>query len=37
MYALPEKQNVSTCTITRDAIQKRKEPLYTYEERKQSA
>jgi ATP-dependent Clp protease ATP-binding subunit ClpX len=37
MYALPEKQNVSTCTITRDVIQKRKEPMYAYEERKQSA
>jgi ATP-dependent Clp protease ATP-binding subunit ClpX len=37
MFTLPEKQNVSQCTITRDVIQKRKEPLYTFEERKQSA
>jgi ATP-dependent Clp protease ATP-binding subunit ClpX len=37
MYHLPERANVATCTITRDVIQKRKDPLYTFEERKQSA
>ncbi len=37
MYALPDRRNVATCTITRDVILKRKEPMYTYEERKQTA
>jgi ATP-dependent Clp protease ATP-binding subunit ClpX len=37
MYGLPEKQNVSGCTITRDVILRKKEPLYKYEEQKQSA
>jgi ATP-dependent Clp protease ATP-binding subunit ClpX len=37
MYSLPERENVSTCIITKDVIAKRKDPLYTYEERKQSA
>ena len=37
MYTLPEKRNVASCTITRDVIVKKKEPLYSYEERKQSA
>ncbi len=37
MYALPEKRNVASCTITKDVILKKKEPLYSYEERKQSA
>ncbi len=37
MYALPEKRNVATCTISKDVITKKKEPLYIYEERKQSA
>ena len=37
MYGLPEKRNVSTCTITKDTILKKKEPLYKYEEQKQSA
>jgi len=37
MYALPEKPNLISCTITRDVILKRKEPLYRHEERKQSA
>ena len=37
MYALPEKRNVASCTITKDVITKKKEPLYSYEERKQSA
>jgi ATP-dependent Clp protease ATP-binding subunit ClpX len=37
MYSLPDKQGVTSCTITRDVIQKKKEPVYKYEERKQSA
>jgi ATP-dependent Clp protease ATP-binding subunit ClpX len=37
MYSLPEKRNVASCTITKDVIVKKKEPLYSYEERKQSA
>ena len=37
MYSLPEMRNVASCTITRDVILKRKEPLFRYEERKQSA
>lgn len=37
MYGLPERRNVSGCTITRDVILRKKEPLYKYEEQKQSA
>ncbi|HSQ75569.1 MAG TPA: ATP-dependent Clp protease ATP-binding subunit ClpX [Bacteroidota bacterium] len=37
MYSLPERRNVSSCTITRDVILRKKEPLYKYEEQKQSA
>ncbi len=37
MYNLPEREHVTTCTITKDVISKKKEPLYTFEERKQSA
>jgi ATP-dependent Clp protease ATP-binding subunit ClpX len=37
MYALPDRQNVASCTVTKDSILKRKEPVYTYEERKQTA
>jgi ATP-dependent Clp protease ATP-binding subunit ClpX len=37
MYFLPERENVSTCTIVRDVILKKKDPVYTFEERKQSA
>jgi ATP-dependent Clp protease ATP-binding subunit ClpX len=37
MYALPDKQNLASCTITRDVILKRKEPLYRFGEQKQSA
>ncbi len=37
MYNLPERSNVTTCTITKDVILKRAEPLFTYGERKQSA
>lgn len=36
MYNLPECDGVATCTITRDVILKRKDPLYTYAERKQT-
>jgi ATP-dependent protease Clp ATPase subunit len=37
MYHLPDRGNVTTCTITKDVILKKKDPVYTYEERKQSA
>jgi len=37
MYNLPDRTNVTTCTITKDVILKKKDPVYTYEERKQSA
>lgn len=37
MYSLPERRNVSSCTITRDVILRKKDPLYKYEEQKQSA
>ena len=37
MYGLPEKRNVSSCTITKDTILRKKEPVYKYEEQKQSA
>ncbi len=37
MYRLPDRTNVSTCTVTKDVILKKAEPVYTYEERKQSA
>jgi ATP-dependent Clp protease ATP-binding subunit ClpX len=37
MFALPERPNVTECTITKDVILKHKEPAYRYEERKQSA
>ncbi len=37
MYGLPEKRNVTSCTITRDTVVKKKEPFFRYEERKQSA
>jgi ATP-dependent Clp protease ATP-binding subunit ClpX len=37
MYNLPDKRGVTSCTISRDVIHKKKEPAYKYEERKQSA
>ena len=37
MYGLPERSNVATCTITRDVILRKKDPVYSVEERKQSA
>ncbi len=37
MYTLPDKQGVTGCTITRDVILRKKEPVYRYEERKQTA
>jgi ATP-dependent Clp protease ATP-binding subunit ClpX len=37
MYQLPEKQNVTGCTIAREVITRRKEPVYRYEEKKQTA
>jgi ATP-dependent Clp protease ATP-binding subunit ClpX len=37
MYSLPEKQNVASCTISKETILKKKDPVYRYEERKQPA
>jgi ATP-dependent Clp protease ATP-binding subunit ClpX len=37
MYHLPTRQNVSRCIITKDTIQKKKEPTYVTKERKASA
>ncbi|MGA9116756.1 MAG: ATP-dependent Clp protease ATP-binding subunit ClpX [Bacteroidota bacterium] len=37
MYNLPERPDVTACTITEDVIAGRAEPLYTCKERKQSA
>jgi ATP-dependent Clp protease ATP-binding subunit ClpX len=36
MYALPEKRNVTGCTITRDVILKKKDPVYRFAEQKQA-
>jgi ATP-dependent Clp protease ATP-binding subunit ClpX len=37
MYHLPSRQNVTRCVITKDTIQKMKEPNYITKERKASA
>jgi len=37
MYALPDKRNLASCTISKDVILKKKDPVYKFEERKQSA
>jgi ATP-dependent Clp protease ATP-binding subunit ClpX len=37
MYGLPEKRNLYSCTITKDVILKKKDPIYRFEEQKQSA
>jgi len=37
MYNLPERNNIATCTITREVVMKKKDPAYTYHERKQTA
>jgi ATP-dependent Clp protease ATP-binding subunit ClpX len=37
MYQLPDLAAVATCTITREVILRKKEPLMTYHERKQTA
>jgi len=37
MYNLPERPNITHCTITKDVILKKKDPILAYEERKQSA
>jgi ATP-dependent Clp protease ATP-binding subunit ClpX len=34
MYQLPSRQNISKCIVTKDTIQRSKEPIYLYEERK---
>ncbi len=33
MYQLPSKQNIAKCTITKETIVKKKEPLYQYKEK----
>ena len=37
MYHLPEKPTVTACTITRDVIMRKKDPVFRYEERKATA
>ncbi len=37
MYHLPTRQNLIKCIITKDAILKRKEPMYIYKERRATA
>ena len=37
MYHLPVRPNITKCVITKDTILKRKDPIYLFEERKQSA
>jgi ATP-dependent Clp protease ATP-binding subunit ClpX len=37
MYTLPDRPNVASCVITADVILGHSEPVYRYEERKQSA
>jgi ATP-dependent Clp protease ATP-binding subunit ClpX len=34
MYHLPDRRNLATCAVTKDVILKRKDPVYTFEERK---
>jgi ATP-dependent Clp protease ATP-binding subunit ClpX len=34
MYHLPDRRNLATCTVTKDVVLKRKDPVYTFEERK---
>ncbi len=36
MFALPERQNLYSATITRDVITRKKEPAYRFEEKKQA-
>jgi ATP-dependent Clp protease ATP-binding subunit ClpX len=37
MYNLPDREKVTGCTITRESILHKTDPIYLYEERKQSA
>jgi len=37
MYNLPERSNITHCTITKDVIQKKKDPIFAFEEKRQSA
>ncbi|MEK9135484.1 MAG: ATP-dependent Clp protease ATP-binding subunit ClpX, partial [Bacteroidota bacterium] len=37
MYNLPNREKVASCLITKDVILRKADPLYSYEERKQSA
>ena len=34
MYELPSKANVTTCVVTKETVEKKKEPIYVLEERK---
>ena len=34
MYELPSKANVTKCVITKETVEKKKEPIYVLEERK---
>ena len=37
MYQLPDRENLATCMITRDVILHKRDPIYTFQEHKQSA
>ena len=37
MYHLPTRSNITKCVITKETILKRKDPIYLFEERRQSA
>jgi ATP-dependent Clp protease ATP-binding subunit ClpX len=37
MYGLPDRSKLASCTITRDTVQRKKDPIYKFAERKQSA
>jgi ATP-dependent Clp protease ATP-binding subunit ClpX len=37
MYGLPDKPDLVSCTVTGDVVLKRKDPVYRFEERKQTA
>jgi ATP-dependent Clp protease ATP-binding subunit ClpX len=37
MYTLPDRSKLASCSITRDVITKKRQPIYKFAERKQSA
>jgi len=37
MYNLPDREKVTNCVIVKDVVTEKSDPVYTYEERKQSA